>query len=55
MQESALEGTNLPVTVMKYQPFEKESDFYVLSKDPKQHQEVCKLGLPIPPQELWLG
>jgi len=55
IKETVLGGTNLPVTTMKYIPYEKGSSCYVLPKEPDDNTAVCSSGLPIPPRDLWLG
>jgi len=37
-----------------YFPHLKDSDSFVISKKKEKH-ELCELGLPIPPEHLWLG
>ncbi|HMR41879.1 MAG TPA: class I SAM-dependent methyltransferase [Ignavibacteria bacterium] len=35
-------------------PIEEDSSSFVIPKDKSKHEE-CELGLPVPPQSLWLG
>lgn len=37
-----------------YFPYSEKSEFYVISKTKEDH-ETCEYGLPIPPENLWLG
>ncbi|HMQ70042.1 MAG TPA: class I SAM-dependent methyltransferase [Ignavibacteria bacterium] len=37
-----------------YFPYKEDSDSYVITGE-KEYSEVCENGLPIPPQNLWLG
>ncbi len=54
LRETVLVGMALPVSVLKYQPYVKDSDSYVLPKVVCPRLDVDS-GLPVPPREMWLG
>ena len=40
---------------MIYMPYKLGHSGFVIPKTPEQGYDTCSLGLPIPPQTLWLG
>src|SRR6266566_3269619 len=54
IREAALNGTNLPLSAMKYIPYKHETSSYFLPKKPHNGREVYQPRLPIPPKEQYL-
>ena len=45
----------LTVEAIKYFPYKKSDDSFVIPKAPAVQYAMCRSGLPIPPEELWSG
>ena len=54
-QGGPLSPKMLTVEAIKYFPYKKSDDSFVIPKAPAVKYETCSQGLPIPPQELWSG